>query len=149
MIRKLRTALALTPGDWAALVAAWWVLWAVDVGLRLLSYSCLLGVIEWFTPEGRVRSRPPAARTLSRRCAALVDVAARHHLYPMSCLRQALALRWLLAVHGVSTQLLIGVHKNEDRLLAHAWLELAGTPLGEDIDVGVRYLPLTPSRTSP
>ena len=35
--------------------------------------------------------------------------AARHHLYPMRCLPQALCLRWLLGRHGIAAELRIGV----------------------------------------
>ncbi|HEV7670201.1 MAG TPA: lasso peptide biosynthesis B2 protein [Thermoanaerobaculia bacterium] len=71
-----------------------------------------------------------------------VDVAARHHLYPMLCVPRALALRSFLAEEGVETELRIGVRKEGDRLAAHAWVEHRGTPIGESSAVGERFAPL-------
>ena len=55
-----------------------------------------------------------------------VKLAARNHLYPMTCLRQALALKALLGGQGIVTNLRFGVRKENDKLLAHAWLEYEG-----------------------
>jgi hypothetical protein len=41
-----------------------------------------------------------------------------------SCLTQALAARTLLRLRGQNPELKIGVNKTNDKLLAHAWLEL-------------------------
>ena len=147
MNRKLRAALTLTAGDWYALVASWWLLLAVDLGLRLLPFSRLLNLIGWLTPGPRTPGRPQDAPLLSRRCAAMVGVAARYHLLPMNCLRRALALRWLLAVRGIPADLRIGVDKGRHGLSAHAWVEREGTPLGEEADVGLQFAPLAPMRS--
>jgi hypothetical protein len=44
------------------------------------------------------------------------------------CLMQSLVLVDILARHGVTTSLVIGVRPGED-FLAHAWVELDGRPL--------------------
>jgi hypothetical protein len=72
-----------------------------------------------------------------------VDVAARHHLYPMLCVPRALALRSLLAEEGIVTELRIGVRKEGDRLVAHAWVEHRGVPIGESSAVAEKFAPLT------
>ncbi len=48
----------------------------------------------------------------------------------MTCLRQALVLQWLLARRAIATELRIGIRREAGRLMAHAWLELEGAPLG-------------------
>ena len=67
-------------------------------------------------------------------------IASRNHLVPMTCLRRALTLQWLLVRRGIQTELRIGVKKNSNqRIEAHAWLEYSGTPIGEPEVVTERY----------
>ena len=72
------------------------------------------------SPSSSVDEKPAA---IIHRATRLVDMAARHHLYPMTCLRRALVLQRILAERGVSTQLQIGVRKIGEEIDAHAWLE--------------------------
>jgi Transglutaminase-like superfamily len=147
--RRLRAALALTPADWIRLGSAWWVLLAVHLAVAILPFRKIAGWTERETSRSRLGAEGRREAAESRRWLRMVRTAACHHVVEMNCLRQALALRWLLAVQGISTELQIGVHKTEERLLAHAWLELGGTPLGEDFDIGLKYLALAPAGNSP
>ena len=72
----------------------------------------------------------------------LVGLAARYHLYDMTCLPQALTLQWLLGRRGVATELRIGVRRDSGNLAAHAWLEHAGRPIGEAREIASRFAPL-------
>ncbi len=74
-----------------------------------------------------------------------MDVAARHHLYPMLCVPRSLALRALLAESGIRTELRIGVRKTGESLAAHAWVEHRGLPLGEPAAIAERFTPLEPA----
>ena len=125
------------------LAEAWLTLLAADVMLRLV-------------PIGRLQTRitSPAApvateqadpeRSQAQRAFELVEIAARHHLYPMRCLRQAVALQWMLKRRGIVTVLRIGVQKGGADLHAHAWLEYAGQALGQPEGVCQSYAPLLP-----
>ncbi len=73
-----------------------------------------------------------------------VDVAARHHFYPMNCVPRALALRSFLAEEGVATELRIGVRREGEILAAHAWIELRGVPVGEAPTIDERFAILEP-----
>lgn len=111
-------------------VEAWLLLLLIDLALRVV-------------PFGQVRTY--VARQLDTRRAGkagdevlaiehlrqLVDVASRHHLYVMRCLRRALTLQWLLGREGIATTLEIGVRKEAQDLRAHAWLEHNGRLVGE------------------
>jgi hypothetical protein len=68
--------------------------------------------------------------------------AARHHLYPMRCLPQALCLRRLLGRHGIAAELKIGVARQDGELAAHAWVECEGRPVGESLTVDERFATL-------
>jgi len=140
MRRKLRTALTLSWPDWYILGQAWFLLLAVDLSLRLLSFSRLQELVAL----GRKVGQPQATATSAtiKRLRRLVDIAGRYHLYPMSCLRQSLALQWLLSRCGIIAELRFGVRKEADGLDAHAWLEYAGQPIGEPEGVAARFVPL-------
>lgn len=138
-MRKLRALRALSWRQRGQLLRAWWLLLAVDLLLRLLPLPRVESLLARRTP-------PPAPGTGDHRAAddlaRLVAVAARHHVYPMLCLRQALVLKRLLARRGVASVLRIGVRREAGELKAHAWVELGGRPLGEPPEVADRFLPL-------
>jgi hypothetical protein len=127
--------------DWAALTEAWWCLLAVDLCLRLFPYPRVERLFGRSPLEGREGSRPAAARDMAR-CVWAAGAASRHHLWPMRCLPHALCLRRLLARRGIEGVLRIGVARQEDRLLAHAWIEWEGKPLGEAEESIARFEPL-------
>jgi hypothetical protein len=142
--RKLRSARRLSASDWRVLARAWYLLLLADVGLRVLPFR---RVQRGVPPAADVLVGPSEeiAATL-RRLRQLVDMAARNHLYPMTCLRRALVLQRMLAQRGIATKLEIGVRKEAGALAAHAWLEYDGQPIGQPEAIAARYAPLATVR---
>ncbi len=136
MGHKLRAALALSLSDWAVFFPAWLMLLVVDLGLRVLPFPRVRKLVASSKQPGRAASQRDVRLELCR-LEWLVDIAARNHLYPMTCLRQALTLQWLLARRGVAADLRIGVRKQAGALEAHAWVECAGQAIrsAETVDV--------------
>lgn len=128
---KLRRLIQMPFADKVLLARAWFALLAVDLGVRLASFDAVQRFIERYAKAGGAQT--PA------RLQALVRLAARHHLWKMACLPQALALRWLLAREGMLSVVIIGVRKQAGALEAHAWVELDGVALGEPADVRERF----------
>lgn len=122
--------------DWAAFSEAWWRLAAIGLGLRLLSFR---RVERLFAPRQKARSAAPEEIA---RCVWAAGAASRHHLRPMHCLERSLCLRQLLGRRGCETRLRIGVAREENRLLAHAWVESEGRPVGETESALTRFQPL-------
>jgi len=126
------------PADLRAFAQAWIVLLAADLSLRVLSYP---RVERLFAPA-------PARRAENEeevaRLAWGVAAAARRHLYPMRCLPRALCLCWLLGRRGFAAELRIGVAREGGELLAHAWVERDGRPVGEE-GVAERFAALGPT----
>lgn len=116
------------------------LLW-IDLGVRLYGFARLSNRLERRQVSHDGGESKPVAESLAA-WARAVDVAARHHVYPMRCVPRALALRSFLAEEGIVTELRIGVRKEGDRLAAHAWIEHQGTPIGEASTVAERFAPL-------
>lgn len=122
----------LTPVDYWTLTQCWLLLLPTDVALRLLPF-------RWLQRAAASGARPgvpsPAAAAEVRRLDRLVRIAARRHLYPMTCLRRSLVLQWLLGRAGVPVELKLGVRREGQGIAAHAWIEYQGEPVGEPEDV--------------
>ena len=56
-----------------------------------------------------------------------------------NCLKQSLALWWLLRLTGIESALRIGVRKGPVGVEAHAWIECRGPPLNDREDVSIRF----------
>lgn len=137
VLRSLKAASRLSVTDWMLFLQAWVGLLFFDIGLRTRSFPDLQAFAARLDPHP---ARPPeqVEKQLCRLRTA-VDRAGNHHLYPMTCLRRALTLQKLLARRGIAADLKIGVHKCDDQLSAHAWLEYQGKPLGEPEQVVERF----------
>lgn len=116
LIRRLRRC---TWADRGRLLAAAVVCVGIWGALRLFS---LRRLVRW-TGSVSHRGERPDEEVVDRTIWAVQAVSAR--LFPARpCLPQSLTARFLLARHGVPTDLRIGVRKGEeDELCAHAWLE--------------------------
>jgi hypothetical protein len=143
MQRKLRKAAALSAADWLIFGEAWTKLLVVDLLLRTGPFPRLRQYVA-----GRLRQRaatnPISDRDIISRIRHLVSAAGNNHIYPMTCLRQALTLQEMLGRRGIQTELRIGVRKEAGALLAHAWLEYAGQPVDVGSQVNERFTPLFP-----
>jgi hypothetical protein len=138
MRHRLATLLALPPRDRAFLATAWIWLLVADVALWFLPLS---GVRRLLSPAAPPR-RPAGEAVPVERLARLVELAARHHLYPMTCLRRALVLERCLGQRGLAADLRIGVRREGSRLYAHAWVELGGRPVAEPREATGSFTPL-------
>lgn len=80
------------------------------------------------------RSIPLSAAELTRvrTIAHLVGIASNHCPQPVTCLPRSLALWWLLRWHGIPCELRLGATHRDGQLDAHAWVQCAGAPLGEE-----------------
>ena len=86
-------------------------------------------------PDFQAMQAVPFSQRLNR----LVELASRLHILPMTCLPRALTLQGLLKRHNIPSLLRIGVARVPAGVLAHAWVEVAGVPMGEAEDVDERF----------
>lgn len=130
MKAELQTLLSYNAQDRLLFIKTWLFLLGVDLALRMLPFR---KVQSWIKSSSLNRESPQQdqVETVVRRASEFVDRAARHHLYPMTCLRRSLTLQWLLSRYGLDTRLEFGVRRREGKLQAHAWLEYQGQVIGD------------------
>lgn len=73
-----------------------------------------------------------ARPVVPQRLAYLVNSAAAYAPFPTTCLVRSLFLWGWLRQAGVEANLRLGVRKQADTLLAHAWVEYEGVALNDD-----------------
>ena len=104
------------------LVRTFFTVLAVRLGLSLFAFRTLSTWLSGFTAPDRCRTEWDVVREITtcvRFCSQFVPYA--------TCLTQALATQLLLKRVGQNSELKIGVDKDEnERLIAHAWIEVEG-----------------------
>lgn len=99
----------------------------IDLALRLLGFGRTYRLLDGpLRPTGVTLEQSESRRTVAMRLGRLVSLASRRGPYTATCLRQSLALRWLLRRRGMPADVRIGIAKEDDQVRAHAWVELAG-----------------------
>jgi len=63
--------------------------------------------------------------------AQIVRAASHHGIGRRNCLKESLAIWWLLARQGIACDLRLGVRKDGEKFEAHAWVECGGAPLND------------------
>ena len=76
------------------------------------------------------------------RAVQLSEMAARHHIFPINCLRRCLVQQQLLARYGYSLDLHFGVKKQHDILKAHCWLTYENKLVNDGEEVVSSYTEL-------
>jgi hypothetical protein len=64
----------------------------------------------------------------------------RSRLFPRACLRQSLALYYVLSRVGYPVIIHFGVRKEEDTLQGHSWVTVQGTPVAEQTPADVFHV---------
>lgn len=77
-----------------------------------------------------------------RQFIAVTEMAARHHIFKINCLRRCVVQRYLLGCNGVSARIHFGV-KLGVKTQAHCWLTIAGEVINDGPDVLSQYTELT------
>jgi hypothetical protein len=113
----------------------WWAirvgLWLCGLPLRLRVYP-LQTLLRRLTPSRRTPSRQidrdQVVRTVVRLCQWRPF---RFPIFPRACLRQALALYYVLTRLGYPVEIHFGVRKAGEELHGHSWVTVQGEPVAE------------------
>jgi hypothetical protein len=132
MIGLLRKFFALSADDKKQVLLA--ALWLPLMHFRLNWFglqSCL-GSMEMLDADVAQQEVFDAARyEQACVCERYVALASRHGLLAGTCLSRSLTVMQLLSHRRIAARLRVGVNVDAGMLDAHAWVEVAGTPLGQ------------------
>lgn len=132
MRRLLRAAPRLSAAAWRDLLLAQWLLVLAQVRLGTRAAGSL--VRDTPPLDSASAGRPLDRRTVERAAWAVDRVVAFGPLRAR-CLARALVLRQLLDRRGITEAVVrIGVRRVEGRFDAHAWVELRGHVVGEQVE---------------
>jgi hypothetical protein len=140
-VRSLDALRALGTGERRLLAACLIAIPAIVLGLRLLGLRRVRAAMASWQRIARVAPAwaGDAASARARVVARVAGIAAGRGPVKATCLHRSLLIWWLLRREGIETALRIGVRREDGELLAHAWVEHDGVPLGEADDHLARY----------
>lgn len=143
----MRTAvarfLALPPADQRLLALAIGVQPVLRIALRIAGLRrCQAALRAPAPPSGASGGTGQQSLAEAAGVSRLLCAAERRRLLDPNCLVHSLTLWWLLRRRGIDGHVCIGVRRSGGTLEAHAWVEHAGTALGEVEDVARRFVPL-------
>ena len=141
-IRVYRNALAklitVGPRGWILLVRAKLALVAAQLDVWRREKGDLVDASSAASQNAR-----PERKADAERIAVAVRRAATYGLVTPTCLVRSLAICRLLRSSGIpGGQIRVGVALRNGTFVAHAWVEYAGTVIGDDDDVARRYTTL-------
>lgn len=111
-------------------------LWRVKRWLVASGYTA-----TWQKTQDRTHPIGVAVSTLTvERTARIVTAAARRTIgLETSCLPRSIVLCWYLRSAGIACDLVSGMGRKEGKWIGHAWVEVAGKPIGEAADIRLQY----------
>ena len=130
-MRRLRKFLLLSMPERILVLRALLLTVGVAIALRFVRFGSLLAYAGCAVRKEGPRALDP------RRTAHWVDACAS--FLGANCLVRSLVLARVLRSGGTDAELRIGVTQSDGALQAHAWVEVAGVPVNDAVDIGLRY----------
>jgi len=133
--------MALSLYEWWLMLSAMLFLPVVALSMRLVGFNKTKAFMSYFIPaksgpEHLDEAKVEKASIIAR----MVVVAARYGPYRSNCLKRSLVLWWLLARHGILSEIRFGVQKEPDKKIgAHAWVECGGVILSDALETHQRF----------
>lgn len=143
MIAKFRAFTRLAPPARRLFVVAWMALLGAEFGLRVFGLKRCEGWMRLLRVGRQCSLSQSESKRRVQQLSDAVDLAARHHMVKTTCLRQALALQWLLIRKGIPSDLRLGARRVEGEFEFHAWLEQKGQVLGHPGKLAPLFAPLS------
>jgi hypothetical protein len=131
MWERLRRFSALERPAQSLFLRAFVLLPVVSLSLRWRGFRVTRAALERFLSNPNSKQGNTVASGRAALVAHMVNSADRHGLVHPSCLAKSLALWWLLGREGISSELRIGIRKENEKFEAHAWVERDGAAVNE------------------
>lgn len=115
----------------------------ISASLRMAGYANTKRHLQWLSRHPRHRKADAADLEQARYLARLAGMAGRNGPIQTTCLRQALALYFLLRRKGLDPSIKFGVAHPAGHPEMHAWVELDGSPLDPTANAYALFAPTT------
>ena len=136
MERRLGFLRSLTGEQWRVVFQSLLLLPLVQLSLRLRGFMRTAGMLAGHSQRRAVPADPVAVRPLGE----AIGLVAGRSVVGARCLGRSLVLWFLLRRRGIDAELVIGVEAPRGgELPAHAWVEVAGEPVNDALDVRERF----------
>lgn len=121
---------------------------AISAALRLRGYRRTQHWLEHRSQHPTPHAASTTELEAAERIATLAGIAGRRGPMATSCLRQSLAVLWLLRRRGLRPELKFGVDRIGESADMHAWVELEGVPLAQPRMRHAAFQPATSASTA-
>lgn len=135
IVKKLSIFHSMPAREQRALLAGILFLPFFSAGLRLFG----LARFQAWLDRSPLASHTPLSQPEAAALGVAVNRAASHIYGPAKCLARSLLLRRLLRGFGTESKLCIGVRFEDEKLAAHAWVELDGVPINDSPEVATLF----------
>jgi hypothetical protein len=116
------------------------VLPTTTIGLHVLGFKRWYALLTWTSSRLKWRMQDKDEHAQVHQVLRVLRLAVKHAPLHNLCLAQSLTLWWLLRCYGLQSDLRIGVRSQNERILAHAWIEYKGFPLNDSPRVREMYV---------
>lgn len=121
---------------------------AISVALRLRGYRRTQHWLERRSQHLTPHAASARELAAAERVATLAGIAGRRGPVAASCLRQSLAVLWVLRRRGLQPDIKFGVDRIGASPDMHAWVELEGVPLAQPRMRHAAFQPVTSASTA-
>jgi hypothetical protein len=136
MRRRLARLRALSAAQWLVVLSSLFLVPATQLSLRLWGFSRTARTLARWSRRTSISSDPESARE----SAEAVNLVAGRAVVGARCLGRSLVLWFILRRRGIDAELVIGADApRRGALQAHAWVEVAGEPVNDAMDVRERF----------
>ena len=136
MGRRVDLLRGLTREQWRVALASVLLLPGVQLSMRIRGFMRTAGTLATRSQRKAVPADLSDARSLGE----AVGLVAGRSIVGARCLGRSLVLWFLLRRRGIDAELVIGAEAPRDgELPAHAWVEVAGEPVNDALDVRERF----------
>jgi hypothetical protein len=112
------------------------------VALKVFGYKHISQFLTRTSPNPLVKSYPREhAIRIALMLGQVINAASARGLRQATCLERSMMLWWILRCLRISTNLRVGIRREDGHILAHAWLEFDGIVINDRGDIGRLYLP--------
>jgi hypothetical protein len=121
-------------------VRAFVALAVADMALRAFGFQRLMQQSQPSPASDRIVGAREIRR--AQHYAEIIEAVSRHHVVRSHCLQRSLVLHRWLRREGMQSELRIGVRKDSGQLEAHAWVELGGQVVNDQLSAVRAFSPL-------